>query len=54
MHEKNELNTVQPPWSRLVAGVALRSEALLKRICRELKSNQGEQTAVRRLEGRVG
>ena len=54
VHAKIKLTMLEPPWSRLVAGAVLESEAFLKRICRELKGNRRERTAVRRLKGRAG
>ena len=41
---------MEPPWSRLVAGLVLGSEAFVERLRRELKGNRGEQTELRRLE----
>ena len=41
---------MEPPWSRLVAGLVLGSEAFVERLRRELRGNRGEQTELRRLE----
>ena len=43
--------TLEPPWSRLLGGLVLGSEAFLKQIRQELKGDRREQTELRRLQG---
>ena len=43
----------ETPWSRLVAGLVLGSEAFVARLRREVKGNRQEQTALRKLAARA-
>jgi len=43
--------TLEPPWSRLLGGLVLGSEAFLKQIRQELKGDRREQPELRRLQG---
>ena len=45
--------TMEPPWSRVLGGMVLGSEAFLKLVRHELKGNRREQPALKRFETRA-